>query len=289
MSEKRTAVITDSNSGIFAKEAKEKGIFVVPMPVVLDMNSFYEGVDITHKELCEHLSKGLPASTSQPSPADVTGAWEEAFKAGYDEVVYIPMSSSLSSSYETAAALAQEYEGRVFVADNRRVSVTLRHSVEDAIRCRDNGAGAEEICRRLEESAGDSLIFIGVETLKYLKANGRVTPAGAAIGTLLGIRPLLVIEGGKLDAYAKVRGTKKCMEREIAAIREYYDTVPKEGKRIRISAAGSYADPKNADIWHKMVQDAFPEENVDYDPLTLSISCHVGLDSFGVGMSLLPD
>lgn len=289
MSDKKTAVITDSNSGIFATEGKEKGIFVVPMPVVLDTTSYYEGVDISHEMLCDRLSKGLPAATSQPSPADVTGAWKEAFKAGYDEVIYIPMSSGLSSSYETAAALAKDFEGKVFVADNKRVAVTQRHSVEDALRYRDNGADAREIQERLEASAADSIIYIGVETLKYLKANGRVTPAGAAIGTLLGIRPLLVIAGDKLDAFAKVRGTKNCMQREIEAMRDYYDNVPKEGKRIRLSSAGSFADPEDARKWHSMVQEAFPDEEVDYDPLTFSICCHVGLDAFGMGMSLVPE
>lgn len=206
----RTAIVTDSNSGIFEREGKELGVYVVPMPVIIEGKTYYEGIDLSHEEFYQALLEHKDVSSSQPSPGDVMRAWDRVFADGYEELVYIPMSSGLSGSCQTAAALAEDYGGRVHVADNHRISVTQRHSVQDALALADQGRTAKEIRETLERAAYESVIYVGVETLEYLKKNGRVTPAGAAMGTVLNIKPLLIIEGERLDAFAKVRGTKAC-------------------------------------------------------------------------------
>ena len=178
----RTAIVTDSNSGIFEAEGREKDVFVIPMPVIIEGETFYEGENITREELCGALSAHKQASTSQPSPGDVIGMWERVFREGYDELVYIPMSSGLSSGCQNAQMMAQDYDGRVEVVDDRRISITLRHAVLDALALREQGYTAAEIKAKLEETADDSIVYVGVSTLEYLLANGRVTPAGAALG-----------------------------------------------------------------------------------------------------------
>lgn len=281
----RTAVVTDSNSGIFPDEGRRLGVYVVPMPVLLEGRSYTEGVDLTHDALFRALSEHRQASTSQPAPADVMAVWDTALADGYDELVYLPMSSGLSNSCQTAKILADEYGGRVEVADDRRISITLRHAVEDALALRARGWSARAIREELERTADNSLVYVGVDTLEYLKRNGRVTPAGAALGSLLSIKPLLVIRGERLDAYAKVRGRRCCQEREVAAMAEYADTLRRAGHTIRVSAAGSFADPADTERWLGMVRAAFPGVRVDYDPLTFSICCHVGPNAFGMGVS----
>lgn len=281
----QTAIITDSNSGIFEAEGKEKGIFVVPMPVIIEERTYYEGVDITRQELYGVLSAHKKASTSQPAPAEVLAVWDQALNNGYDELVYIPMSSGLSGSCQTAQALAQEYDGRVEVVDNRRISITLRHAVLDALKLREQGYNAAQIREMLENEAAQSIVYVGVSTLEYLKANGRVTPAGAAIGTILDIKPLLVIEGERLDAYAKVRGTRHCQRKLIEAMQTYAQTYYEHGESIYVSAAGSFEHEEDTLKWIQMIKEAFPENQIHYDPLTFSICCHVGLNAFGMGIS----
>lgn len=281
----RTAIITDSNSGIFEQEGRDMGVFVVPMPVILDGATYYEGRDISHDEFFRWLSEGKPASTSQPGIADVVRIWDTVLESGYEEAVYIPMSSGLSGSCHMAQGMAREYGGRIQVVNNHRISVTLRHAVLDALALREQGLGAAQIKEVLERTAYDSIVYVGVGTLEYLKANGRVTAAGAALGTVLNIKPLLVIEGERLDAYAKVRGTRPCQKKLIQAMSDYAERLSADGSEIWIGVAGSFAAPEKNAEWEASVKEAFPNQMVKYDPLTFSIACHVGPGAFGMGIS----
>lgn len=280
-----TAIVTDSNSGIFERNVKDARVYVVPMPVVIEGRTYYEGIDLSHEEFYQCLLEHKDVSSSQPSPHDVMGMWDRVLADGYEEIVYIPMSSGLSGSCQTAAALAQEYDGKVYVVDNHRISVTQRHSVQDALALADRGCTAGEIKEILERTAYESIIYVGVETLEYLKKNGRVTPAGAAMGTVLNIKPLLIIEGERLDAFAKVRGTKGCKRRLLQEMKKKADEFRKAGAQIHVGAAGSFSSKEDDMEWLGMVQEVFGEEETGYDPLTFSIGCHVGPGAFGMGIS----
>lgn len=281
----RTAIVTDSNSGIFEREGKELGVYVVPMPVIIEGKTYYEGIDLSHEEFYQALLEHKDVSSSQPSPGDVMRAWDRVFADGYEELVYIPMSSGLSGSCQTAAALAEDYGGRVHVADNHRISVTQRHSVQDALALADQGRTAKEIRETLERVAYESVIYVGVETLEYLKKNGRVTPAGAAMGTVLNIKPLLIIEGERLDAFAKVRGTKACKKRLLQEMKKKMDEFHEGCTGIRVGVAGSFCCKADDREWMEMAQEVFSGEETGYDPLTFSIGCHVGPGAFGMGIS----
>ncbi len=283
----RTAIVTDSNSGIFEQEAKQMGIRVIPMPVILDEKTYYEGRDLSHRKFFQLLEEGRHVSSSQPSLEDIKETWEKLFEEGYEEIVHIPMSSGLSGSFQSARMLARKYDGRVQVADNHRISVTLRQSVEEALELAQQGKDAAEIKEVLEKKALDAIIFVGVETLEYLKRGGRITPAAAAMGELLHIKPLLLIQGERLDAFAKVRGTKSCKKRMLREIREKVDACHAAGRKVLVGAAGSFADEAQEQEWKSMVQEAFPGERFQYDPLTFSISAHVGPGAFGAGMCIL--
>ncbi|MGN0350642.1 MAG: DegV family protein [Roseburia sp.] len=280
-----TAVVTDSNSGIFEEEAKKMGIYVVSMPVIINDKTYYEGVDLTHEEFYQCLTECKKVSTSQPSLAEITEIWDRVLSEGYSELVYIPMSSGLSNSCQTAKMLANDYDGKVQVVDNHRISVTQRQSVEDAIKLVQKGYHAEEIKKILEETAYDSIIFVGVETLRYLKKGGRVTPAAAAMGELLNIKPILIIEGEKLDAFAKARGTKNAKKRLIEEMQKRAEKMKKDGAKIRVGVAGSFLIKEEDQEWMEMVQEAFKGEEIHYDPLTFSVGCHVGPGAFGMGIS----
>lgn len=204
---KKVAVVTDSNSGITQAEAAVLGISVLPMPFYIDGKLYFEDVNMTQEQFYDALKSDAEIHTSQPSPGDVTDLWDKTLES-YDELVYIPMSSGLSGSCESACILSREYNGRVEVVDNQRISVTQRQSVLDAIKMASQGLSAKEIKDALVENKMNSSIYITVETLKYLKKGGRITPVAAAIGTLLNIKPVLQIQGEKLDAYSKVRGKK---------------------------------------------------------------------------------
>lgn len=282
----KTAIITDSNSGIFAAEAKKRGLYTVSMPVLIEDETYYEGENLSHEEFYRMLEEGRSVATSQPSPASVTAVWDRALADGAEEIVYIPMSAGLSGSVQTAKVLAEDYRGRVCVVDNRRISVTQRHAVRDAVRLRESGLSAAQIQERLEETARLSLVYVGVQNLEYLKRGGRVTPAAAGMALLLNLKPLLEIRGDKLDAYAKVRGTVPCMRREIEAMQAFARELRARDLPIRVSAAGSFANEKDAKAWHAMVKEGFPGEKVNYDPLTFSVSCHVGAGAFGMGISV---
>ena len=278
-------IVTDSNSGILGNEEWEKEVYVIPMPVILDGVTYYEGQNMTHEQFYRFLSEHKSITTSQPAPADILDAWESMFEMGYKEIVYIPMSSALSNAYQTAHFLAEAYDGKVQVVDNHRISVTQKQSVHDAVRLAEIGCTADIIRRKLEKTAFDSAIYVGTETLEYLKKGGRITPAAAAMGSLLNLKPLLTIRGQKLDAYAKVRGTKACKKKLIEAMKRSADAFYEKGLKISIGAAGSYPDCESDWEWWEMVKEAFPDEEVFYDPLTFSISSHVGPGAFGIGIS----
>lgn len=283
--EMNVAIVTDSNSGIFEEEGKILGVHVIPMPVILEGKTYYEGIDLTHEEFYQCLEEKREVFSSQPSPAEVLDMWDKLLLSEYDELVYIPMSSGLSGSCQTAQVLAQDYEEKVQVVDNHRISVTQRQSVLDALMLKEKGCSAKEIKEALEQTAYESIVYVGVETLEYLKMGGRVTPAGAAMGTLLSIKPLLVIAGERLDAYAKVRGTKSCKKRLLMEMKTIADKFHKNSDEIYVGVAGSFGKKEEHQEWMEMVQEMFPWEDVKYDPLTFSISCHVGPGAFGMGIS----
>ncbi|CAB1246919.1 DegV family protein [Clostridium sp. MT-14] len=281
------AVVTDSNSGISEREAKEWGIYILPMPIIIEDDIYFEGKNITKELFYNSLISGKNVSTSQPSPGNVVNLWESILNDGYDEIVYIPMSSGLSSSCHTALSLALEYKGRVEVVDNHRISVTQKHSVMEAVSLSRNNYSAFDIKRILEKNAYESSIYIAVDTLEYLKKGGRVTPAGAAVGSVLNIKPVLTIQGGKLDAFSVTRGMNKCKKKMIEAIKD--DINLRFGDpstlRIKIGAAGSFLDDEMAVKWKNEVSAAFDNIQVTYDPLAFSIGCHVGPNAIGIGVS----
>ena len=281
-----TAIVTDTNSGIYEKQAAELGIHVVPMPVIIGEETYFEGVNITQEEFFDALLGNQQVMTSQPSPEDVTGTWDRVLKE-YDDLVYIPTSSGLSGSCQTARFLAEDYDGRVQVADNHRISLTMRHAIEDAQVMIKNGMNAAQVKNVLEQTAFDSVVFLGLETLTFLKRGGRITPAGAAIGSILNIKPLTVIRGEKLDKFATVRGTKACRKKEVEALAGEVEKMKARGLHVKVDTAGSFLHQEDAEAWREMVQEAFPDQNVRYDPLSLSISVHTGPDSYGCAASIL--
>jgi DegV family protein with EDD domain len=281
----KTAIMTDSNSGITPEEARSLGIFLMPMPIIVDGTIRFEGEDLTQEEFYESLSGGMDISTSQPSPGDLMDMWDHILDSGYDELVYIPMSSGLSNSCSTAIALSDDYDGKVQIADNHRISVTQRGSVLDACKLADSGASAKEIRTYLEETAYEASIFITVDSLTYLKKGGRITPAVAALGSVLNIKPILSIQGERLDAHAKVRGLKKGKQKMIEALREELDTRfhDFDRSRIQLATAGSGLSPEQAEEWRQTVEDAF-QADVIYYPLSLSVGTHTGPGSYGIGL-----
>ena len=280
----KTAIVTDSNSGITQAEAQKMNVFVLPMPVIIEGQAYYEGIDLLPDQFFRTLTERQTVSTSQPSPGDVTALWDKVL-AEYEELVYIPMSSGLSASCATAQMLAEDYEGRVFVVDNHRISISQKSSTWDAVALREAGCGAQEIQRELEASGLDSIVYVGVETLEYLRRGGRVTAGAAAIGAVLQIKPLLKIEGELLDACAKVRGTAGCKKKLLETIRGDAERLSAKWD-IDIAVAGSYQDAAALEDWREMAVNAFPEHgNIFADPLSFSVSSHVGPDAFGMAVS----
>lgn len=284
----KVAVITDGNSSFTKASAEEVGVFCMDMPVIIDGENYYQNINLTSEFFYSSLVGGKKVSTSQPAPGDVMKMWDEVLALGYDELVYIPMSSGLSESCSTAKMLAEDYDGKVEVADNHRISGTQTSSVFDALAMAKKGYSAKKIRERLEETAYDQSIYIAVDTLEFLKRGGRVTPAGAALGTALGIKPILTIQGGKLDAFAKVRGMKKCESKIIAAMQNDIATrfkdVPKD--KLVIFTAGTFMNDEDANIWNNSVSDAFPGFDVKYYPLSFSIGVHIGPESLALGISV---
>ncbi len=281
---KKTAIVTDSNSGITQAQAKELGIFVLPTPFFINEELYMEDISLTQEEFYQKLSEDADISTSQPSPGEVMDLWDEVLKE-YEEIVHIPISSGLSKACETAAMLAKDYDGRVFVVDNQRVSVTQRQAVMDALELIERGVSGAEIKNVLEEMKLESSIYITLETLKYLKKGGRITPAAAAIGSVLNIKPVLQIQGDKLDAYAKVRGRAQGRKTMLEAIRKDLETrfadVPVE--KMHFAVAYSGAQTEEVDAWVEEVKAAFPQADIEMlDPLSLSVSCHIGAGALAV-------
>lgn len=280
-------IVTDSNSGITQKEAEELGITVLPMPFVIDGEEYFEDINLTQKEFYEHLKNDADVHTSQPAVGNITELWDKLLEDG-SEIVHIPMSSGLSESCHTAEALAKEYNGKVQVVDNQRISVTQKQSVLDAIKLKNEGKSAKEIKDALIASKFDSSIYISLNTLKYLKKGGRLTPAAALIGTLLGIRPVLQIQGEKLDAFKKVKTMRKAKEIMIEAVRnDFTNRFAQfvEDGTMRLFIAHTDND-EEAKIFAEGVQAAFPNVPVSYiDPLSLSVSCHIGPGSLAVAMA----
>lgn len=281
------AIMTDSNCGIMPSEADRYGIYVLPMPVIIDGETYYEGVNITLDEFYQRQSAGAVISTSQPSPGDVTAMWDTIL-ASHDELVFIPMSSSLSNTCQTALILAQDepYKDRVFVVDNHRISVTQAVSVLDAQALAAAGNTAREIKDILEKEALDATIYIAVDTLEYLKKGGRITPAAAAVGTVLRLKPVLTIQGEKLDSYAKTRGMKSAFQTMLNALRDDINarfSHLKEQGCLKIGIANTQMDEERFQTFKAQLQKTFPDLELVYFPLTMSIGAHVGPGGLGIG------
>lgn len=284
----RVAIVTDSNSGITQQQAKDIGVFVLPMPFLINGEEYFEDINLTQEEFYEKLVSDAEVSTSQPSAGDVMAMWDKVLEEGYDAIVHIPMSSGLSGSCETAILLSDDYDGKVHVVNNQRISVTQRQSVLDAKKLADSGKSAEEIKEFLEDTKMDSLIFIMVNDLKYLKKGGRVTPAGAALATILGIKPVLKIYGEKLDAFAKARSMKQSKRIMIEAIKDYMSKNFKEAyeqENYKLQIAYTY-DREPAEEFKKEVSEVFPGIDVYIDNLSLSVSCHIGPGALALAVTV---
>ena len=283
---RKIAIVTDSNSGITQDEGRKLGISVLPMTFYINEVMYLEGVTLSQEEFYERLKKDEPISTSQPNPGEVCGLWDTLLKE-YDEIVHIPMSSGLSASCETAMGLARDYDGKVQVVDNQRISVTQKQSVMDALTLVQAGKSAAEIREILEAESRESSIYITLETLKYLKKGGRITPAAAAIGTVLNLKPVLQIQGDKLDAYSKVRGKKQAKRVMLKAMKEDFDSRFAEyAKRGEMCLEMAYTgNQEEAEEFKKEVQEMFPDYEIQMDPLSLSVACHIGHGALAVACS----
>ena len=284
----KTAIMTDTNSGITKDIAKELGIYVIPMPVIIDEKTYYENDTITEEEFFCALSGDRHITTSQPSPGDVMDLWNQILDEGYDELVYIPMSSGLSNSCAAALGYSQEYDGKVEVIDNHRISVTMYQSVLHARDLALQGASAKEIKTALEDDAYNSSIYLAVNTLEYLKKGGRITPAAALIGSVLSIKPILTIQGEKLDSYAKTRGSmKKAEEKMLSAVQSDIEKrfASLDQAKLHIGAAGAGLAKEQQEEWVNLLRSKFPAADVFYNPLSASISVHTGPGAVGIGIS----
>ena len=281
------AIMTDSNCGIMPAEGEKLGIHVLPMPVIIDGETYYEGINITLDEFYKKQSTGAVISTSQPSPGDVTAMWDMIL-ASHDELVFIPMSSGLSNTCQTALILAEDepYKGRIYVVNNHRISVTQTMSVLDAKALAGQGHTAGEIKEILEKESLDATIYIAVNTLEYLKKGGRITPAAAAIGTVLRLKPVLTIQGDKLDSYAKARGMKSAFHTMLNALKNDISgrLAPlKEQDRLKLGIANTLMEEERFEAFRLELQQTFPELDLVYFPLTMSIGAHVGPGGLGIG------
>ena len=272
------AIVTDSNSGISQAEGKELGIYVIPMPFLVDGKLYFEDVDMNKEQFYHFLENDADLSTSQPSPGDVMDLWDKLLKE-YDEIVHIPMSSGLSASCSTAMGLARDYDGKVQVVDNQRISVTMQQAVMDAKHLVAAGKSAAQIKEILEKEALESSIYLMVDTLKYLKKGGRITPAAALLGSALNLKPILQIQGDKLDAYKKVRGVKAAKKNMLEAMKKdvegrFSDYVSKGQLKLHIAYT---TDEETAKQWKEEVQNMFPDIAITrMDPLSFSVTCHTG-------------
>ena len=271
----KVAIVTDSNSGITQKRGEELGFYVLPMPFFIDGELYLEDITLSQEQFYEKQGADSEISTSQPSPGDVMDLWDKLLE-DYDEIVCIPMSSGLSSTCETALSLAQDYDEKVQVVNNQRISVTQEQSVYDAIKLRDEGKSAAEIRQVLEKEKMQASIYITVDTLKYLKKGGRITPAAAAIGTVLNLKPVLQIQGEKLDAFAKVRGWKAAKKTMLNAIEKDLTDRFADVKDQMVLGMAYTCSKEEADEWKNEIQTRFPDYELVEGSLSLSIACHIG-------------
>ncbi|GAB6397331.1 DegV family protein [Faecalimonas mobilis] len=275
----KIAVVTDSNSGITQEKGKELGVHVIPMPFYIDGELFLEDITLTQEAFYEKLASDCEISTSQPAPGEVMEFWDKLLKE-YDEIVHIPMSSGLSSTCETAIMLSKDYDGKVEVVNNQRISVTQKTSVLDAVRLAKAGKSALEIKESLEAEKLEASIYITVDTLKYLKKGGRITPAAAAIGMVLNLKPVLQIQGEKLDAFAKVRGWKQAKKTMLDAMEK--DLLHRFGSKKMSLLAAYTCSAEEARSWKEELEERFPNYTIDMDPLSLSVACHIGSGALAV-------
>ncbi|HBA97596.1 MAG TPA: DegV family protein [Lachnospiraceae bacterium] len=283
----RVAVVTDSNSGITLDEAERLGIKVVPMPFLIDGKTYYEEISLSQEEFFRRLEEDVEISTSQPEPGLVTDIWNEELKHA-DEVVYIPMSSGLSSSCHTAAMLSEEYGGKVQVVDNQRISVTQRQSVLDALKLADRGMGAVQIREYLEKVKLESSIYIMLDTLKYLRKGGRITPAAAALGSALRLKPILQIQGEKLDAYTIARTKKQGTSKMLSAMEN--DINKRFGGIANVHMEVAHTNNQEAALkFTEAIKEKFSTGTVDISPLSLSVSCHIGAGALAIACSKIID
>ena len=273
---KKVAIVTDSNSGITQEQAKELGVFVLPMPFMIDEVSYFEDIDLDQKGFYEKLEGGADVITSQPSPDSVLTLWKEILE-NYEEIVHIPMSSGLSGSCQSAMMLAEDFDGKVQVVNNQRISVTQRQSALDAVMLKERGMSAVQIKEALEADKFNSSIYIMLDTLNYLKKGGRITPAAAAIGTLLKLKPVLQIQGEKLDAFAKARTTGQGKSIMLNAIRNDMETRFGGATADNIWLEVAYTkDEQEAEQFVREIQKEFPGFDIVCNPLSLSVACHIG-------------
>ena len=283
----KVAIVTDSNSGITQKRGEELGIYVLPMPFFIDGELYLEDITLSQEQFYEKLGADSEISTSQPSPGDVMDLWDKLL-VDYDEIVCIPMSSGLSSTCETALSLAQDYDEKVQVVNNQRISVTQEQSVYDAIKLRDEGKSAAEIRQVLEKEKMQASIYITVDTLKYLKKGGRITPAAAAIGTVLNLKPVLQIQGEKLDAFTIARTKKQGVSKMIAAmetdIKERFGGLDNMDN-IHIEVAHTANEEAAAEFVEELREHFRVRDEIVCNPLSLSVSCHIGPGALAVACS----
>ncbi len=282
----KIAIVTDSNSGITQEAAKRLGVYVVPMPFVINEKEYFEDINLTQEKFFEKLTQDAEISTSQPSPETILNLWNELLET-YEELVYIPMSSGLSGSCQTAHMLAMEFEGRVQVVDNQRISVPMKHSILDAKKLAEDGKSAAEIKEILEDAKKESSIYITIATLKYLAKGGRLTPAAAAIGSMLRLKPVLTIQGEKLDAFSKARTMSQAKKTMLEAIRSdiekrFADVDPIE---LRLDVAHTNIPEEGQKLFEEVAA-AFPGYPIGFmEPLSLSIACHTGDGALGVAVT----
>lgn len=277
----KVAIITDSNSGITQEEGKQLGIRIVPMPFMINGEEYLEDITLTQQEFYAKLGEGSDISTSQPSPESIMALWDEVLEE-YDEIVHIPMSSGLSGSCQTAMMLAEDYDGKVEVVNNQRISVTQRQSALDAKELAAKGMCAAEIKEKLEAVKFDSSIYITLDTLKYLKKGGRITPAAAALGTLLRIKPVLTIQGEKLDAFSKVRGWKAAKRTMLKAIEKDLNDRFADVREDMVLGMAYTCSKEEAQEWKQEIAEKFPEYEIVEGPLSLSVACHIGPGAMAV-------
>ncbi len=278
----KTAIMTDTSCGVSREEAISAGIFLTSMPVIIDGETFY---DIDYDTFFLKQNSGSNVTSSQPSPAEVIDGWENIFSQGYDEIVYIPISSGYSESYSTAMALSIEYEGRVIVVNNHRIAFTLWASALQAKRMADEGMSAAEIRQVLEDDSYNASIYVATDTLEFLKKGGRITPAVAALGTVLGIKPVLSMQGDTVDSFAKARGIPRALPIILNALKK--DVTERFGwsdSEYGVSAVGSGLTPDEVNGYMQVFQKAFPNHQIEYHDIPLCVCVHSGKGTIGIGV-----